>query len=86
MRKYFCDKCGKELKEKDIKFFHGFDPILYTDEEVCEDCFKKLEAKTDEIIKMRKRIAEEYRKKINEAEDKILNSLKIKKEVLNNDS
>jgi len=76
MRKYFCDRCGKELKEKEIKIFHGFDMEIISSEEVCSECIEILEKKKEEVAEERKKLSEEYSKKMKEIEEKILGEFK----------
>ena len=75
MIKYFCDHCGKELKQKDIKkFTKTWDHFNFLD--LCEKCNEKFNSKKNELEKEINKLRGEFLEKMKIKEKEILGDLK----------
>lgn len=77
MKKYFCDRCEKEVGEKDLKKFMEFN-YTHPEKEFCEDCEKIYNESTEKIrgrCDIVKKKAVEQMDKIQEEE---MNKIEVK--------
>ncbi len=75
MQKTFCDKCEKEISEKEIKIFQRTWGT-WAQSELCQKCYDFYESKKEELKDKSMKIMDDARKKILKSEKEIVGDLK----------